>query len=344
MRNVLLTLVVGVLATGCAHMHQQAITVKDQADMRNQTVVRTSAPVPGFLTLQFFNEGGSARVAKNNDSIIHRAGVVDPAVSIGATLATSLATAYDARILPQQIPVTSFDVRQIADAARSSARYVLDVRSISWLVTYLPLAWNSYGLAYTASARLIDTKTNTVVAQGYCNQNFDKTVNPPTFEEMMASRAARLKRELDITAEACTTIFSTQMSLGTPGPMVRSASTAGTQQARPTTTALRQSFDPEPATATAPVTPQSAIVLPPPPPPPPESQPSMTAAPISQPVDAYQIALAEIQDKNNRLDPDSAYYNKDAFDWVMARQAEHMKKGLAPVEALHRAVDDMTKR
>jgi len=325
MRKILLTLVAGILVTGCSHMQHQAITTKDLADLRNQTLVQTSAPSPTFLAFKFFNENDSRKILTNQDALIHSAGVKDPAVSIGATLAASLAVSNGARILPQQIPVTGVEARQIADAARSSARYVLDVRTISWLVTYLPLAWNSYGLAYTASARLIDTRTGTVVAQGYCNQSFDKTVDPPTFDAMVANQAERLKRELDITAEACTKIFSTQMSLGTPGPIVRSASTAGSQQA----------VDPEPAKAIAPVTPRPAVVLQQPP------QTSLTAAPVTRPFDAYQVALAEIRNRNNRLDPDSAYFNQDAFDWLMARQAEHMKKGFAPPEALRRAVADM---
>jgi hypothetical protein len=338
MRNLFLILVAGMLATGCSHMQHQAMTAKDLADLRNQTVVRTSAPVPSFVTLKFFDERRatiSAKIPMNDDILIRSAGVEDPAVSISATLAASLAVSNGARILPQQISVTGNEVRQIADAARSSARYVLDVRTFSWLVTYLPLAWNSYGLAYVATARLIDTQTNTVVAQGYCNQNFDKTIDPPTFEGMMANRAARLKRELDLTAEACTNIFSTQMSLGTPGPMVRSASTAVAQQAPPATSTLRQSVDLEPARPVAPVMPQATMVLQQPP------QTGLPAEPVTRPLDAYEMALAEIRARNNRLNPDSVYYNQDAFDWVMARQAEHMKKGLAAPDALRRAVDNM---
>jgi hypothetical protein len=85
------------------------------------------------------------------------------------------------------------------------------------------------------------------------------------------------------------------------------------------------------------VAPQSAVALQQP------GQPQPKAAPRSQPLDAYQLALVDIQNSNNRLDPDSAYYNQDAYDWVMARQAEHIKKGLAPADALRRAAGDMTR-
>lgn len=334
MRNILLTLVAGMLVTGCSHMQHQAITAKDLADLRNQTLVQTSAPTPSFLSLKFFDDRGP-RIPRSEDALIRSAGVADPAASIGATLANSLAASNGARILPQRIPVTGSEVKQIADAARSSARYVLDVRTFSWMVTYLPLAWNSYGLAYTASARLIDTQTNTVVAQGYCNQGFDKTVNPPTFDAMMANQAERLKRELDITAEACTKTFSIQMSLGMPGPVVRSAAAAGPKQALPGTTSLDQPLDPEPVKASVAVPPPSAVVLQQP------TQTSLPAAPAERALDPYQTALAAVRNRNNRLDPDSAYFNQDAFDWIMARQAEHIKKGLASPEALRRAVADM---
>jgi hypothetical protein len=102
--------------------------------------------------------------------------------------------------------------------------------------------------------------------------------------------------------------------------------------------AYREPVAPAAANAIAPVVAaQSAVVLQQPG----QSQPK--AAPLSQPVDAYQLALAEIRNRNSRLDPTSAYYNQDAFDWVMERQAEHVKKGLAPADALRLAVADMAR-
>ena len=336
MRNLLLILAAGTLATGCSHMQHKAITTKDLADLNNQTIVQTSPPVPGFLVLKFkLPAGGPATV---DDALIRNAGVVDPAISMGATLAASLASANGARILPQRIAVTGAEVGQIANAARSSARYVLDVRTFSWLLTYLPFAWNSYGLAYTASARLIDTQTNTIVAQGYCNLGFDKTIDPPTFDAMVANQAARLKRELSVSAEACTKTFSAQMSLGSPGPMVRPALPAVAQQAGPVSTAVAKPVDAAPLVTVAPVAQQSmagaqqSMV---------GAQQSVPAAPVSRPLDAYEVALAEVRAKHNRLDSESVYFSQDAFDWIMARQAEHMQKGLSAPAALRRAVENM---
>jgi hypothetical protein len=257
MRNLLLMLITGMLSTACSHMKQQGMTAKDLSDLRNQTVVQTIAPAPFFSTLR---PSLTALITgldlRNEDHLIRNAGIVDPAVSISATLAASLAASNGARMLPQPISVTSAEVGHIADAARSSARYVLDVRSLSWMLSYLPLAWNSYGLTYSASARLIDTQTNTVLAQGYCNQSFDKTVNPPSYDAMTTNQAARLKRELDLTAEECTRIFSTQMALAMPGAMVRPLA----QQAPPAPAELRKPVNTRPAAAVAPA-PQPFVLL-----------------------------------------------------------------------------------
>lgn len=329
MRHLLLIFVAGTLATGCSHMQHQAITTKDLANLNNQAIVQTSVPVPGFAVLKF--QFAVTNPPTIDDALIRSAGIVDPAIAMGATLAASLASANGARILPQRIAVTGAEVGQIADAARSSARYVLDVRTFSWLLTYLPTAWNSYGLAYTATARLIDTQTNTIAAQGYCNEGFDKTIDPPTYHAMVANQAARLKRELSIIAQACTKTFSTQMSLGTPGPMLRPASPAVAQQARPASADVARPVYAAPLVTVAPVVQQSMVV----------AQQTVPAAQLSRPLDAYELALAEMREKHNRLDPQSVYFSQDAFDWIIARQAEHMQRGLSAPAALRRAVENM---
>ena len=63
--------------------------------------------------------------------------------------------------------------------------------------------------------------------------------------------------------------------------------------------------------------------------------------PLSRPLDAYEVALAEIRAKHNRLDPRSVYYSPDLVDWIKARQDEYMKQGLAAPAALRRAVENM---
>lgn len=250
---------------------------------------------------------------------------------MGATLAASLASANGARILPQRIAVIGAEVVQISNAARSTARYVLDVRTFSWWLTYMPTAWNSYGVGYTASARLIDTQTNTIVAQGYCNQGHDKIIDPPTFVAMIANQAARMKRELSVIAQACTKTFSTQMALGSPGPMVRPASPAVAQQARPASADAAKPVDASPLVAVAPVAQQFMVV----------AQQPAPASPLARPLDPYGVVLAEMRAKHNRLDPESVYFSQDAFDWIMARQAEHVQKGLSAPAALRRAVENM---
>ena len=338
------------LVTGCSHMKHQELTASGLASLKDQTIVQTGAPAPGFMTLTVGDVVGGALGALAGATFKDPMGLSkklpDPAVSMNSTLAALLAS-KGARIAPQRLTVPDADVAQIADAARSSGRYVLDVRTVSWLITYLPTAWKSYGLAYTASARLIDTQSKTVVAQGYCNQSFDKTVNPPSWNDMMKDDFARLKQELDITAQACTNIFSSQMSLGAPGPMVHPALATQIAPSPPlptaaATSAARPSVAPPPA-AQASAVPPSVV---------PARQPAyvaqkeiyplqQAALPPDRPLDPYDQVMAEVQRKHNRLNPDSVYYSQDLFDWVMARKVEHMKAGLAAPQALRRAVENM---
>ncbi|PWF55539.1 hypothetical protein C7C56_001045 [Massilia glaciei] len=327
-----------ILAAGCSHMGDQAINAKGLADLKGQQIVRTGNRALGFTVLRpNFNPLQPYLNMTVQDEMITGFGVVDPAAAMSARLGASLAASQGSRVLPQTITVASTEVAAIADAARASARFALDVRTFSWLITYLPLAWNSYGLAYTASARLIDTESKTVVAKGYCNLGFNKTVNPPTYEGMMANSAARLKRELQISGEECANIFSAQMGIGPLGKMVQADSVPMQRQAPAATVATPPVYtQPVAAIVRAAPAPQQTYV---------EVQQQPAVAMVAAPNQAteYDALMAQVRARHNNLNPDSPYFNSDTHEWLMARQAEHEKKGLAPSAALRRAVENMEK-
>ncbi|MES3023126.1 MAG: hypothetical protein V4857_16295 [Pseudomonadota bacterium] len=328
---------VAILGAGCSHMSDQAINAKSLAELRNASVVRTVYAAKGFTVLQpSFPGQGPINMAVRDD-VINDFGVPDPAAAMGATLGAALAASHGAQVRPQAITVVSTDVAAIAEAARASARFALDVRTFSWLVTYLPLAWNSYGLAYTASARLIDTESKTIVAQGYCNLGFNKTVNPPSLEGMLSNRAARLKRELQLSAEECARTFSAQMAIGPLGKMVEGDSVPALRPA-PSATVTTSPVYAQPVEAVAGAAPapapQAYVEVRQPPP-----APALAGA--GNQGTEYDTLMATVRARHNKLNPDSPYFDADTYEWLMARQAEHEKKGLAPTAALRRAVENL---
>lgn len=60
---------------------------------------------------------------------------------------------------------------------------------------------------YSAKARLIDAATKDVVAEGACARVPDQQPGSPTYDELMADGAKRLKSELATAAVECLTQF-----------------------------------------------------------------------------------------------------------------------------------------
>ena len=64
---------------------------------------------------------------------------------------------------------------------------------------------------YAAKARLINTQTKAVVAEGFCKHIPDSSVNAPTYNELLENGAAKLKSELNAVAGVCVNSMKTQM-------------------------------------------------------------------------------------------------------------------------------------
>jgi hypothetical protein len=96
-----------------------------------------------------------------------------------------------------------------AELARqySGADLLLDVQTVNWGFAYFPTDWNNYRVIYSAKARLIDTKTRKVLAEGFCSRVPEKTDDAPSHEELLANQAARLKQELEAAADHCISEF-----------------------------------------------------------------------------------------------------------------------------------------
>src|SRR5262249_40419206 len=91
---------------------------------------------------------------------------------------------------------------QVARAS-SGVDLLLDVRTLSWGFAYLPTTWNRYRVRYSARLRLFDMKTARVLAEGGCRRSSDETPDAPSYEELLANGAQRLKAELRSAAELC---------------------------------------------------------------------------------------------------------------------------------------------
>jgi len=79
---------------------------------------------------------------------------------------------------------------------------ILDIQTVDWNVIYFPFDWTHYQLRYTARARLIDANTGKRIAQAPC-QYKSQDKEPPSYDQMLENKAARLKAMLAAAADTC---------------------------------------------------------------------------------------------------------------------------------------------
>lgn len=163
-----------------------------------------AAPIFGLI-------GGLAAIGVGND-IVRTNRIEDPAERIALALSADLAAKYGVRVASTRFPLDTDEVTQLAKTA-PDAELLLDVRTFLWAFNYFPTTWNRYRLLYTARVRLIDIKTGRILTEGKCTRIPEETPNAPSYNELLADGAARLKVENTIAADYCVNEFRPKMLL-----------------------------------------------------------------------------------------------------------------------------------
>ncbi len=147
--------------------------------------------------------GGVAAVSEGN-ALVHNDGIDDPAAYIGHSLAEHLGQTYHfagMTDLPQPHPVKDDDPTYARTVTQ--AGLVIDVRTYMWSFIYFPTHWTKYQPMYSARARIIDTKTGTIVSQQTCQIKGSDSDTAPTYDEMMTNSGAILKEQIRKAADTC---------------------------------------------------------------------------------------------------------------------------------------------
>jgi len=225
MRRLILPAASLVLVTACSTPPTQRIESQALGAVRNQSVATTVRSTAEFTTMTagnaMFGMLGAAAGISTGRKIVADNKVDDPANAIAAGLSQALQASQGAQPLAQRLQVDTDDVAQIANAAKGKARFVVDVKTISWTSAYFPFDWTHYRIMYAAHARLIDADTQKVLAQGMCKQVPETNDGAPTYEELFGNGAARMKTILATHAENCVASLKRDMlGMGgaAPGP------------------------------------------------------------------------------------------------------------------------------
>jgi len=196
--------------SGCASVRNQPMDQKAAAAIKGQPVTYTTrVERPSFTAMTagkaaFAILGAAAMISEGND-IISSNNVPDPADAIASGLAQALQTSHGATLSPA-VNVVGNDLGNLV-AKAGAAKYVVDVETVQWMFAYFPTDWSHYYVMYAAKARLIDTATKDVVAEGLCTQSTKDNPGAPSYDELVGNGAKRLKSVLADAASACVQQF-----------------------------------------------------------------------------------------------------------------------------------------
>lgn len=215
MQKLVLGLAMAALLAGCATPPTVAVNTTTGAALQGKSIVHTRRTAPGFSVLRPMHVllgplGGALAVSAGNNLITnHR--VADPAVAISAALLKEIATRRSMDVLEPGMPADSSDPARISAIARGQVNYVLDVETGYWNMVYFPTHWNHYRLMYSANARLIDASSGRIVAQSTCKHSPESKADALSYEQLVGSDAAGLKKVLQNATDACIAQFKANM-------------------------------------------------------------------------------------------------------------------------------------
>jgi hypothetical protein len=216
MKKIVLILLTATVFTGCATVSKQPMAVEVGSAMKEQTLTHTVRSKKQDFVANSYGKNalgilGAFSAISEGNQIIANNQVADPADEIARGLADALQASRGAKIAGGPINVDADSPAAIAAAAGGKAKYVLDVQTLVWNLLYFPTDMTHYRVIYTARARLIDTASNAVVAEGGCKRWPESNTDAPTYDQLVANNAALLKKELSIAASECVATLKTEM-------------------------------------------------------------------------------------------------------------------------------------
>lgn len=211
------------LAAGCVSVQEvpMSTTTVDAVRGRELSVAVRDKPDFGAMTAGKVAGGalfgalggaiaGSTMVSAGNE-IVAQNSIEDPAEQISAALSAGLRGKLDAKPVAFRTRLSTDEAAEVSKAP-SGTDLVLDVRTINWGFVYFPTSWSKYRVMYSARARLLDAKKGQVLAEGGCALPLaDNADAAPTYDELLANSASRLKGELQRAVDYCAGQFASKM-------------------------------------------------------------------------------------------------------------------------------------
>jgi hypothetical protein len=206
------------LLSGCASTHKVPIDIETKKSLKDKSVaasVSNTKPELGVIRIgksmraeSVLGTEGTKYAGKN---IMNENNLEDPAILVSQALLKKLKEKYSVTVNANAPVVIDTDDIQKLAAKLPDLDFLIDVRTTNWFIGNYPTDWDRHKVNYRVKARLIDLKRGKVVAEGGCFRDPEKTVDAPTYDELLASKAARLKAELKKHAEECAQELSNEL-------------------------------------------------------------------------------------------------------------------------------------
>jgi hypothetical protein len=181
----------GVLAGfGCVHARDFIPLNRAALRASKPTRIKVTNPPPANFDGEAFKNsfllGGLIGMGLSQAIGVSGDGINDPALKIRFELVLALARRFDL---------------QVVEAGAPDTHLVLDVRTLDWGI--VPTRFEHYGAKYSGILRLLDLRTNQVLAQSTCSGTPIDEPDNPTLEAMEHGGAALLKAMLTEAARYC---------------------------------------------------------------------------------------------------------------------------------------------
>jgi hypothetical protein len=167
------TLLLVVLA-GCASSKNVSMPTETARDLAGHTIAVAHRDLPDFMlmtaTKAAFMGGlvGSISAFADGNAVVRLNNIQDPAYRIANESVDFLAKRHGVVLVPHDGRMVDGDATDDIANLYGDVDYVIDSRTLGWMVSYLPFDWNNYIVRYSASLRVIDTKKILSVAEGLC--------------------------------------------------------------------------------------------------------------------------------------------------------------------------------
>lgn len=146
--------------------------------------------------------GAFASIAEGK-RIVRAYGLEEPSNVMAAQIAEAFASSKGGRVADAPILVED-EKPDLLAANVAKAQYIIDVQPAGANAIYYSLDWTRYHVLLGTRVRILDGSNGKVIANGKCFINTKKAPESPTYDELMAGNAERLKQEIASVRDACT--------------------------------------------------------------------------------------------------------------------------------------------